>query len=126
MRDGSIEIAWAGGEHIFRLGIAEAEKVQDECDAGPPVIAARLARSIWRVQDIRAPILWGLIGGGLPAAEAQKLVKQYLIPPMAQHVMAAQAIITSFIVAPADDVAEDEPSGDDPNAEAAEVSQEGK
>lgn len=123
MRDGSIEIAWAGGEHIFRLGIAEVEKVQDECDAGPPVIAARLARSLWRVQDVRAPILWGLIGGGIPAAEAQKLVKQYLVPPIAQHVIVAQAIVTAFIVGGVDETPPDEVNGDDPNGEAAKDSQ---
>lgn len=119
MRDGTLSLAWAGGEHLFRLDIAGAEKVQDECDAGPPYVVSRLARGLWKVQDVRAPILWGLIGGGMPAADAQKLVKQYLIPPMAQHVMVAQAIVTAFIVGGIDENATDESGGDDPNGEAA-------
>jgi hypothetical protein len=123
-RDATVEIDWAGGQGMFRLGISELEKVQEACDAGPQFIYNRLRSGTYHINDLRAPILWGLIGGGLTAVDAQKKMSAYFITPLAQHVLVAQVILGAAIFgAPDEDVKEEKES---PNPEAANLSQEGK
>lgn len=124
-RDGSVEMDWAGGRHLFRLGIEELEKVQEACDAGPHWVMGRLANKTWLVADIRGPLLWGLVGGGMAVVDAQKLVKTYMVSPLLQHVMTAYVIVSAALNGAPDE--DEKPRGDEsPNVEAATGSRTGK
>lgn len=107
-RDANIELDWAGGANVFRLGLSEIEKVQEACDAGPQFIYHRLASGTWLVSDLRSPILWGLVGGGMSIVDAQKAVKTYFIPPLAQHILVAQSILGACLVGAKDEDETDE------------------
>lgn len=98
-RDASLTLEWADGSHHFRLGWGEIAKLQEECDAGPYVILQRLYNGDWKVQDIANVIRIGLIGGGLPPAQALKLVNAYVKtrPPM-ESLVYAQAIMSAGCV----------------------------
>jgi Phage tail tube protein, GTA-gp10 len=117
-RDGSVELDWAGGRHVFRLGIEELEKVQEACDAGPHWVMNRLTSKAWMMSDLRAPLLWGLVGGGMSVAEAQKLLKTYLISPFLQHVMTSYVVLSAALNGAPDE--DKKPEADEsPNVEAA-------
>lgn len=95
-RDGSITLAWAGGEHLFRLGWGELRSIQEACDAGPFVVLERLGNGGWKLEDISSVIRFGLIGGGVPPVEASKLVRLYVekFPP-AESCIVAHAVLTA-------------------------------
>jgi len=95
-RDGSITLAWAGGEHLFRLGWGELRSIQEACDAGPFVVLERLGNGSWKLEDISSVIRFGLIGGGVPPVEASKLVRLYVekFPP-AESCIVAHAVLTA-------------------------------
>jgi hypothetical protein len=95
-RDGSITLAWAGGEHQFRLGWGELRSIQEACDAGPFVVLERLGNGSWKLEDISSVIRFGLIGGGVPPVEASKLVRLYVekFPP-AESCIVAHAVLTA-------------------------------
>lgn len=69
---------WSGGEHPFFLRIAEFRALQQACDAGPAWVMGRLASQQWRVEDVVETIRLGLIGGGMPQAEAMHLVERHV------------------------------------------------
>ena len=118
-RSGEITVAFGDDEHDFRLGIGQWRKVQEACDAGPAEILSRLSpmfeassRGIsfkdmlvagllgaWRVDDVRAPILHGLIGGGMSAEQAGKLVREFVDerPLGASAAVAYQIVLASFV-----------------------------
>ncbi len=125
-------------ERKFRLGLGELRAVQEKCDAGPGEIAQRLAPIVravraklpladillggmmgsWRVDDVREPILQGLIGGGMTPTEAGVLVRrEFDARPLAlEHFGLAFAILTEAYMPP-----EDEPpiaGAGEPKAEA--------
>lgn len=77
-RDAVISLDWADGKQTFRLPIGQLEELQEKCDAGPPFILFRLSNDRWHVNDIRETIRLGLIGGGMEAYPAMKLVERYL------------------------------------------------
>jgi hypothetical protein len=93
-RDASITFIWGEDDRTFRLGWGELEKLQEACDCGPYVLLNRLHSGSWRIEDIREVIRWGLIGGGMPHADAAKKIKLYVegLPP-AQNLEAAQKIM---------------------------------
>lgn len=95
-RYGSITLAWAGGEHLFRLGWGELRSIQEACDAGPFVVLERLGNGGWKLEDISSVIRFGLIGGGVPPVEASKLVRLYVekFPP-AESCIVAHAVLTA-------------------------------
>lgn len=69
---------WADGKYEFALGWGELSELQDICNAGPFVVVARLASSQWRIEDVSGVIRLGLIGGGVDAPKALKLVQTYV------------------------------------------------
>ena len=97
-RDAKIVLAFGGEDRTFRLGIGEWRDVQEKCDAGPGEILARLAPPFqavraglslndlvgsgmlgrWRIDDLRAIVLYGLIGGGEKPSDALALVKRWV------------------------------------------------
>lgn len=117
-RDARIELDWAGGLHSFRLGWGELMRLQEACDAGPFEILHRLQSGLWRVQDIAAVIRFGLIGGGMDAAKAASLVRDFVqgLPPL-ESLMTARAVLSAGCVG-----APDEPLGNGVAADQGSVS----
>lgn len=106
-RHGDITLAWADGEYRFRLGWGELIALQEDCDAGPAHILERLATGRWLVQDLRAVILHGLLGGGLEAARARTLVRRHVEEaPLSESVLVAQAVLLAALRGADDDPAE--------------------
>ncbi len=93
-RDARIELDWADGTYAFRLGFGELVRLEEARDAGAQLIHARLSDGSWRVSDISDVIRLGLIGGGMPPADALKKVRAYVQerPPL-ENLIFAQVIL---------------------------------
>jgi hypothetical protein len=105
MLDASLTTRWGPEEYTFALGLPQWRKVQADCDAGPGEIFRRLIAAAtvlekgltltqaaamgmigdWRVDDVRSPILWGLVGGGLTELQAGALVATRVDPKGADY-----------------------------------------
>lgn len=99
-RDASLEADFGDGGHQFRLAIGELREMEEKRDAGSPLILRRLLSGEWRVDDVREVIRLGLIGGGMPALEALKLVRRYVddIPAWTENAMLAGAILGAALM----------------------------
>ena len=126
-RSADIWLSFGTEERAFRLGIGEWRRVQERCDAGPGELLGRLAPMFeavrldlqfeqaaaagvlgrWRVDDVRAPILEGLIGGGMKPAAAAELVRTWVDDrPLIETVpVAYKAVLASFVGAPDEEAA---------------------
>jgi hypothetical protein len=72
--------------------------LQDKCDAGPAWVLGRLSSKQWHVDDVLAPIQYGLEGGGMEKADARKLVKKFVEDrPLTESVLTAMAILTAAL-----------------------------
>lgn len=71
----AFSIVWPGGEHSFRLNLGEIRALQDSCGSSPFDVADRLFARKPRINDVIEPLRLGLIGGGMKAEEAARLVK---------------------------------------------------
>lgn len=99
MRLTEIEIEWAGGTHKFDLKLGNVRALQEKTGIGPGVIHERLIAGQWKVDDYRETILQGLLGAGMAAPEASKLVRTWVDErPAKESLLPAQAIILSFIM----------------------------
>ena len=96
---------WPGGEHAFRLGIGELRAIEQRSDAGVFVVLMRLLSQLAKIDDIIGPIRLGLIGGGLPEKDAQKLVDLVLSDKASLYGLAVPAadILREFIMWDGDD-----------------------
>lgn len=94
-RDASITLAWADGDHTFRLGWAELEALQEAVDAGPWTVLQRLYDRSCRVGDVSHVMRLGLVGGGLEPTAALKLTRTYVEGrPPAENLMHAFAVLS--------------------------------
>jgi hypothetical protein len=109
-RSASIPLVFGDGEHTFRLGIGQLAELDEKCDAGPMEQLARMQAGTWRIKDLRETIRLGLIGGGLPAADAFRLVQRYVDErPLAESVPIAMAVLYACVVGdPGDEPGEGE------------------
>lgn len=97
-RDGSIELKWGGDLRKFRLDIDHLLALQDKRDAGPQEIANRFRLQTWRVQDVQETLRLALMGGGMEAKLAQRLVDEQAKPgKLASSALTAFAVIMSAI-----------------------------
>jgi hypothetical protein len=117
-RHGDIVQEWDGDEVTFRLGVRQWRKIQERCDAGPAELITRLAPACeairkglspssifamgmmgsWRLDDVREPILQGLLGGGMSLPEAEKMVKDRVDErPMIESVLLTFTIIAAGV-----------------------------
>ena len=105
-RDGSCEVVFNGQQTQFKLAWRELMKIQEACDAGPYVVLDRLVSGRWRLQDISEVIKWGLIGAGMPQAEALKLVESEVQgrPPLENLVIAQTVLGAGVVGAPEEEV----------------------
>lgn len=100
----SVTFDWADDTYTFKLGLKQLDDLQEACDAGPEVIRDRIAESKPNVRDLREVIRLGLIGGGMPAANALKLVRKYVDEvARAENYLPAFAILNASIVGSPDD-----------------------
>ena len=98
MRNGEITLGWADGEYAFRLAWGQLIAVQEACDAGPAELLARFESGTWRIDDVRAVILHGLIGGGMAANQARQLVNTYVEQtPLQENLPVAQAALMAAL-----------------------------
>jgi hypothetical protein len=107
-RDAKIQLTWADGDYVFRLGWGELAELQEKTDAGPYVVLNRLHMHQWRIEDISSVIRLGLVGGGMDPVQALRKVRTYVEsrPPMENHPYAV-AILSSGLIG-----AEDEKLGE--------------
>ncbi len=98
-RDAAVTLDWAGGTDTFRVAWGEWGLLQESLDAGPAEIHSALIAGRWRTQHISEAIRVGLIGGGMPPADAAKKAKSVVEarPPM-ECLIVAQAIISAGLV----------------------------
>lgn len=132
-RAGEVELAFGTETYCFRLPIGGWRKVQEACDAGPPELLARLSAPFeamragvkaadvirsgllgrWRVDDVRAPILHGLIGGGMEPPKAAALVREWVDErPLLEPLSVAYQVVLASISGPEDEDASGESEGE--------------
>ena len=111
---------FGGEERTFLVRIGELRKIQTACNAGPGEIAQRLARCVQTVRefpqatiydqvligmgslyvdDVREPILQGLIAGGMTSADATKLVRQEIDERGFRGLMENAALALALVIA---------------------------
>jgi hypothetical protein len=89
MRDAKITLEWADGEYDFKMGIGELRELQEKTRRvknisgeyiyiSPMKLFAMLHADEWMVDDVREAIRIGLVGAGMAAAEAVRLVRRYV------------------------------------------------
>lgn len=125
---------FGGEERSFRVALAELRAIQSACDAGPAVVAERLARCVqvkrahprasvfellalglgdWRIEDVREPVLQALIGGGLSPNAAAALVRRHIddrgLKGLVENVELALICIAAGVADDEDDPAMGEP-----------------
>ena len=111
-RTAEVTLAFAGEERLFRLPIGRLRALQEKTDCGPMELIQRFAAGSWRVDDLRETIHQGLIGGGLAAPDAARLLKtDFDDLPLGQFVGTAQAIVLAAVVGAGDEDA-GEPEGE--------------
>ena len=70
-------IVWPGGEHPFRLALAQLEGLQQKTDCGPEWLAMKLRSGQWTATEAFETLRWGLIGAVLAARSARNTFEFY-------------------------------------------------
>lgn len=74
-----VTLEWGDGEYLFALKSAQIEELEKICDEGIGRICARVfSRVDFTYKHVRDTIRLGLIGGGMSAVEAKRLVTAYV------------------------------------------------
>lgn len=102
-RSGKVEFDWADGRHAFRLGIGELEELQEKTGAGPYELLRRLHSGAWRVAEVRETLRLGLIGGGMAADAARRLVDRYAGPGQLLDAVVPALVVLNAALAGAPD-----------------------
>lgn len=98
-RKQQVELFLGDGTYLFKPGIGGVEAIQEACDAGPPLVLERLSTGRWRLEDIVAPIRYGLEGGGMSPGRVVFMIDRYVHgQPLAESVPIAQAVMLAVIV----------------------------
>lgn len=99
-------MTWPGGEHPFRLALAQLEGLQQKTDAGPEWLLMRLQTGQWAATDIFETLRFGLIGGGMGDGEAGKTVRDaFDRHPLIEFKVPALNVLMAALYGPADDPA---------------------
>lgn len=99
-------IVWPGGEHPFRLALAQLEGLQKSTDCGPEWLAMKLRSGQWLATEAFEVLRWGLIGGGMDAGAAKKTVGDaFDRHPVGSFKVPALAVMMASLYGPADDPA---------------------
>ena len=108
-------IVWPGGEHAFRLALAQCEGLQQATDCGPDFLLAKFESRLWSPKEAFEVLRWGLIGGGMEAVEAKRVVTGAFdrADGYAEFKTVALRVLLTALYGPPDDPAgEDSPAGD--------------
>ena len=113
-RDGSTTRFFGDDEHVFRLAWKQLIELQEKRNRGPAIIMQQLLSGEWFVEDIREVIRIGLIGGGMPPAEALRMVRTY-IEERPQDIAGEDGLLMTAIVVMSAAIARvpDEPVGEE-------------
>lgn len=101
---------------LFKLAGKQIEELQRVCGDTPlGVLGSRILAGAWDYRDIYHTVRLGLIGGGMPATEAQAKVDNYILPLAKEDdpsspVRVAQAVISAVFFG-MDEIIEDAPPG---------------
>lgn len=71
-------LEWADGEYQFAMPGKCVEELQKITGHGLLKLASRIANGEWFLEELRHIIRLGLIGGGMGAVEASRLVNMYI------------------------------------------------
>lgn len=97
---------WPGGEHPFRLALAQLEALQQGTDAGPEWLVMKLNSGQWLATEVFDILRLGLIGGGMPDGRARQIVTAaFDRHPLIAFKVPALAVLMAALYAPADDPA---------------------
>ena len=97
-------IVWPGGEHPFRLALAQLEGLQQKTDCGPEWLAMKLRSGQWTATEAFEVLRWGLIGGGMGDAAAKKAVTDaFDRHPVGAFKVPALAVMMAALYGPPDD-----------------------
>jgi hypothetical protein len=103
-RSARIRRFFGDDEYEFRLGIGEAETLDEETGCGLMQLLERLP--LMHVADMRAILRNGLIGGGMKRQDAFGLVKRHLVEG---YLVEASDVATAVLIACIRGVPEDPP-----------------
>lgn len=78
IRFAEITLTWADGDYSFRLGLSELEELERNLDLSIYAIAYGLRDMTAKTIVIREVLRNGLIGGGMPPADALAKVRRYI------------------------------------------------
>ena len=97
-------IVWPGGEHPFRLALAQLEGLQQKTDCGPEWLAMKLRSGQWTATEAFEVLRWGLIGGGMADTAAKKaVVDAFDRHPVGSFKVPALTVIMAALYGPPDD-----------------------
>lgn len=100
----SLVLDWPGGEHAFRLPLAQLEVLQQKTDCGPEFLLNKISLGQWTAIELFETIRAGLVGGGMPSVDAQKLVgAAFERHALIGFKVPAQAILGHALYGPPDD-----------------------
>ena len=110
----ALTMTWPGGEHPFRLALAQLEGIQQKTDCGPEFMLMKLQSGTWLATDLFEVLRFGLIGGGATDPEAKALVRNAFDrhPLISFKVPALNVMLAALYGAPDDRVGEDTLAGE--------------
>ena len=100
-RSGKISLEFGNDTHVFKLGYGQLKELQDSVNAGPLYILESFFNKTWQLEYVRETIRCGLIGGGMSATDAIRMVKTYVEDvesyPVITNVEPAIAILSAAL-----------------------------
>lgn len=107
-RDARITEDFADGTYEFCMNYGAIRMLQEAREMGPLFVYQQLQAGTWRIEDVRETIRCGLIGGGMAAVKANKMVQMYVEerPIMENVALAMRVLGAGLIGAPEEDVGE--------------------
>jgi hypothetical protein len=72
-----VVLEFGGQDRVFDLTLKWIDALQSKQGVGLGMIGYRLSSHSWHVGDITETLFYGLVGGGMPAVEARKIVNEW-------------------------------------------------
>ena len=99
-------IMWPGGEHPFRLALAQLEGLQQKTESGPEWLLLRMRSGQWAVTDLFETLRFGLVGGGMEPVAALRAVRDaFDRHPIIDFKVPAMEALMAALYGPSDDPA---------------------
>lgn len=127
---------FAGEERGFRIRLGEIRRIEEKCGDGIFAVVGRLSRAVLltqqlpgvqafaapgmdvRADDVRTVIYEGLVGGGMAAPDASKLVRAEIddrgLRGLTDNLPVALAVLWGSQQAPKDDASGEPQAGESP------------